>query len=182
MNSAWEYSLRLCGPSDVGALALVGSASFLEAFAGMLPGADILDHCFHQHSAQKYAALLAGPDARACTAEIDGAPVGYALVCAPDLPVPTTPDDLELKRIYVLHRFQKAGMGAALMRWSVETAQSMGKRRLLLGVNDGNNKAIQFYQHHGFEHAGTRKFQVGTTICSDLILAKALGPDARSAF
>lgn len=181
MNSTFEYALRLCEPNDTEALALVGAASFLEAFAGMLPGADLLAHCRHQHSAQKYAALLAGPDTRACVAEVNGAPVGYALVCAPDLPVPTTRDDLELKRIYVLHRFQGTGMGAALMNWSVETARTLGKRRLLLGVNDGNDKAVAFYRRHGFEHVGTRNFQVGTIVCSDFILAKVLKTDTKPA-
>lgn len=174
MGSGWEYALRVCGSGDEEKLALVGAASFLEAFAGFLEGEDILAHCRKHHSAEKYAAMLADPGTVACVAEVQGAAVGYAVVCAPDLPVPTTADDMELKRIYLLHRFQGSGMGAALMQWSVDTAQSLGKRRLLLGVNDGNDKAVAFYLRHGFEHAGTRRFQVGNTLCSDFILAKTL--------
>ena len=37
-----EYSLRECGANCAEKLALVGSASFLEAFAGILEGKDIL--------------------------------------------------------------------------------------------------------------------------------------------
>ena len=156
-------------------LALVGAGSFLEAFAGFLEGEDILAHCRKQHAAEKYAAMLADPETHACVAEVKGAPVGYAVVCPPDLPVSTTVDDMELKRIYLLHRFQGSGIGTALMEWSVERARSLGKRRLLLGVNDENDKAVSFYLRHGFEHAGTRRFQVGNTLCSDFILAKPLG-------
>lgn len=172
-KTAWEYALRICGPGSEEQLALVGAASFLEAFAGFLPGEDVLQHCRNQHSAKKYAAMLAGPETHACLAEVKQAPVGYALVCPPDLPVPTTPDDIELKRIYLLHRFQGSGIGVALMQWSIETARAMGKQRLLLGVND-QNKAVNFYLSQGFERAGTRKFQVGDTICDDLILARRL--------
>jgi diamine N-acetyltransferase len=95
------------------------------------------------------------------------------VVCLPDLPVPLGPDDFELKRIYLLHRFQGSGIGAALMEWSLEKARSLGKRRLLLGVN-AENKAVEFYLRHGFEHAGTRAFQVGNTVCDDFILARKI--------
>ena len=173
-GSGWDYSLRICASGSEEKLALVGAASFLEAFAGTLAGEDILAHCRNQHSAQKYAALLVAAETYACIAEVKDAPVGYAVLCPPDLPVPVTLDDIELKRIYLLHRFQGSGIGAALMDWSVETARSLGKRRLLLGVNAENDKAVAFYLRHGFEHAGTRKFQVGNTICSDFILARKL--------
>lgn len=170
MAESVEYSLRECGPECAETLALVGPAAFLEAFAGVLEGEDILAHCRNTHSLARYTAWLSQPETRACLAEVKGAPVGYALLCAPDLPMPTTPDDLELKRIYLLHRFQGTGIGAALMRWSIDTAQAMGKQRLLLGVHDGNRQAIAFYRRHGFGQVGTRKYQVGKTICSDLIL------------
>jgi GNAT superfamily N-acetyltransferase len=172
--SELEYALRACGAGGEEKLALVGAASFLEAFAGVLPGADVLTHCRNQHSKEKYAALLGSPETHACVAEVKEAPVGYAMLCPPDLPVAVTADDIELKRIYLLHRFQGSGIGAALMEWSIETAREMGRRRLLLGVHDGNNRAIAFYRRHGFDQAGTRTFQVGQTICSDLILARRL--------
>jgi GNAT superfamily N-acetyltransferase len=175
-----DYSLRECwrerdGLDCAETLALIGPASFLEAFAGVLEGEDILAHCRNQHSVAKYAAWLAEPEARACVAEVKGAPVGYALLLKPNLPLETTADDLELKRIYLLHRFQGAGIGSALMHWSLETAASMGKKRLLLGVHDGNRQAIAFYERHGFRQVGTRSFQVGKTICSDLILGREAG-------
>jgi diamine N-acetyltransferase len=173
-GSEWEYLLRVCGPSDAERLALVGAASFLEAFAGFLNGEDILAHCRNQHSVAKYAAMLADPETHACVAEVKDAPVGYAVVCPPDIPVLVGPDDMELKRIYLLHRFQGSGIGAALMEWSAEMARLLGKRRLLLGVNDANDTAVAFYLRHGFEHAGTRSFQVGNTVCSDFILARKL--------
>ena len=175
MAEAVEYLLREGGRESAEALALIGPASFLEAFAGVLQGEDILAHCRNTHSLAKYSGWLAEPETRACLAEVKGAPVGYALLCAPDLPIPTTPDDLELKRIYLLHRFQGTGIGSALMRWSIETARAMGKKRLLLGVHDGNQQAIAFYKRHGFAQVGTRSFQVGKTTCSDFILGVDLG-------
>jgi GNAT superfamily N-acetyltransferase len=168
------YSLRVCQPGDEQALSLVASASFLEAFAGTLDGPDILAHCLQNNSVAKYMAWLADPAVRIAVAEIKGAPVGYALLCPPDLPIPCTPADIELKRIYLLHRFQGLGVGAALLQWAANEARSMNMGRLLLGVYGGNDKAIAFYHHSGFGTIGTRQFLVGRTLHDDLVLGLIL--------
>jgi len=45
MSLNHEIALRRCVPGDEEALALVGAATFLETFAGLLAGPDILAHC-----------------------------------------------------------------------------------------------------------------------------------------
>ena len=119
-----------------------------------------------------------------------GAPVGYAMLTAPELPsFDVQPGDIELKRIYLLSRFRSlrtpvidtAGRtleglraGQALMDAAVLDAKTMGRTRLLLGTHAGNQRAIAFYERNGFVQAGTRTFQVGTQVCSDFIFAKPL--------
>lgn len=166
--------LRLCGLQDTEALALVGAASFLETFAGILPGEDLLLHCKVRHSAEQYAPWLADPQYRLCMAEVGGAPVGYAVLCPPDLPVSLEPGDLELKRLYLLHRFQGSGLGRRLMDWAIAEARATGAPRLLLGVKADNEGAIGFYRRVGFAVVGERRFLVGKQWCDDLILALIL--------
>ena len=170
----FDYSLRECAPGDEEALALVGAASFLEAFAGILHGENILAHCRKQHAVQKYRVWLDAEDASVCIAEVNAAPVGYAVVCPPDLPIEIRADDIELKRIYLLHRFQGCGIGTALMNWALEQARARRMRRVLLGVYAGNDGALSFYARAGFEQVGRRSFQVGEQICEDLILARGV--------
>jgi GNAT superfamily N-acetyltransferase len=185
--------LRRATADDADALALVGAATFLEAFTWMLPGEDILAHCTKNHSAESYRAALAKPETRitlAVTAN-GGSPVGYAMLSAPDLPsFPVQPGDLELKRIYLLSRFrsrQRAPLldaagrplpelstGQALMEAALADATSMGFERLLLGTHENNRRAIAFYRRNGFAEAGTRTFQVGSQCCCDLIFARPL--------
>jgi diamine N-acetyltransferase len=178
-NKSWqlcdELQLRAALPEDSEALALVGAASFLEAFAGTLPGPDLLEHCRRQHSAEQYAQWLAKSEYRLCLLEIRQAPVGYAVVCPPDLPVALEAGDLELKRLYLLHRFQGGGLGARLMQWSIAAAREAGAGRLLLGVKADNEAAIAFYRRFGYEVVGTRQFLVGTQLCDDLIFGLNLG-------
>ncbi len=106
-------------------------------------------HCRVQHAASQYAAWLADAKYRLCVAELKGAAVGFAVLSPPDLPVAVTQDDIELKRIYLLHRFQGGGLGRALLEWSVAQARELGKHRLLLGVKADNTAALAFYDRVG---------------------------------
>jgi diamine N-acetyltransferase len=169
-----EIGLRLCVPGDEEALALVGAATFLETFAGLLEGTDILAHCRVQHGASQYAAWLSDAKYRLCVAELKGAPVGFVVLSPPDLPVAMTEDDIELKRIYLLHRFQGGGLGRRLLEWSVAQARSLGRKRLLLGVKADNTAALAFYDRVGFVRIGERKFLVGAMLCDDYLLSLAL--------
>jgi ribosomal protein S18 acetylase RimI-like enzyme len=169
-----EIALRFCAAGDEDALALVGAATFLETFAGLLTGSDILAHCRVHHAASQYAAWLADAKYRLCLAELKGAPVGFVVLSPPDLPVAVTQDDIELKRIYLLHRFQGGGLGRALLEWSAAQARLMGKKRLLLGVKADNTAALAFYDRVGFVRIGERKFLVGNMWCDDFILSLSL--------
>lgn len=168
-----QMIIRPCAPGDAAALALVGQATFLESYAGVLPAADILVHCRTQHAETLYADWLARPDHHLWLAEAaEGlAPVGYAVLTPPDLPVATDAGDVELKRIYLLHRFHGAGHGAALLGAAVQAAASAGKRRMLLGVYGRNTRALGFYARQGFVQVGVRRFRVGANEYDDLVLA-----------
>jgi len=180
-------TLRLATVEDAAVLALVSQATFLEAYTWMLPGADILAHCTNNLTAESYAKYLALPTTRMVLATVGlGAPVGYVMLSKPDLPdLETGENDTELKRIYLFSRFRSSKTpvvghpgvrtGQALMDAAVAEARGMGCKRMLLGTNDGNERAIAFYQRNGFQVVGARTFTVGSKTCSDLIFGKDLG-------
>src|SRR3546814_4609063 len=86
MPDPLPWRVREAGPDDASALALVGAATFLETFAGILDGDAIVAHCAAQHRADAYRALLAsGAQAWIAEAQPGGAPVGFALIARPDL-------------------------------------------------------------------------------------------------
>lgn len=171
-----QVVIRTAVPHDAAALALVAQATFLETYAHMIPVADLLAFCRGEHGEARYAAWLADGAHRLWLAEAAGtrAPVGYALVSPPDLPVTTNAHDLELKRIYSLNRTHGSGLGSRLMQAAVEGATAAGARRLLLGVHSDNGRALAFYARQGFVQAGVRKFRVGGQVYDDLVLARGL--------
>lgn len=170
-------TLRRCAPGDEAALALVGAATFLESYAGIVDGRDIIAHCGRQHSAEKYRAWLADPAAAIWLAAVDPgqAPIGYLVLTPPDLPLPGLhAGDTEVKRIYVLKKFQGRQLGRQLMDAAVAHARQQGKTRLLLGVYGDNQPALAFYRRMGFEKVGVRQFEVGSRVYDDLILGRDL--------
>lgn len=172
-------TIRPCVKGDEQALALVGQAAFLEAFAGILDGADILAHCQRQHDAQLYRDWLALPAMRLWLAEAmpGGAPVGYLVLGPAGLPVTEPrPNDLEIKRIYLLHRFQGRRVGQRLMQAALSQARAGGAGRVLLGVYAQNHDALAFYARCGFAQVGRRTFRVGRTDYQDVILGLELAP------
>ena len=121
-----QPTIRACDPSDADALALVGAATFLATFAGVLDGAAIVAHCAQAHSPRRYRELLAeGYELWLAQVEPGAAPVGYAMIGPSTLDL-SHPGDVELKRIYVLDRFHGAGVGPALMRTVTDLASARG--------------------------------------------------------
>ena len=163
-----EIVVRPAGFADCERMALVAGATFLETFTGVIDGHALLEHCRAQHSVSAYDRLLRD-GARGWLAELDGAPVGYALSVEPDLEA-ARPGDVELKRIYLLSRFHGGGAARDLLHAALADA---GQRRLLLGVKADNARAIAFYEKHGFSQVGTRQFDVGGRLYDDVVLARS---------
>lgn len=168
--------VRRAGPDDADALALIGAATFLESYAHMIGIADMLLHVANKNSPAAFAAFVADRECALWIAEMPGtnAPIGYALLTPPDLPIDTYEGDIELRRIYLLSKWQGGGLGRKLIELAVDHARAAGKRRLLIGVYAGNEAAIGFYRRIGCEQVGLRRFQVGTAVFDDLVLGLKL--------
>jgi len=180
---ATSIRVRAAVPTDAARLSLLGRATFLESYAHLLPVEDILEHAEHQHAPGKYAGWLANPACRCWIAEAPGgAPVGYLVATPPELPIAAPdPRDVEIRRIYLLYRFQGLGVGRWLMEEALSYAAQTACSRVLLGVYSRNERALAFYERLGFTRAGTREFRVGAHDYHDFILQRAPLPDSATA-
>jgi ribosomal protein S18 acetylase RimI-like enzyme len=175
--SAPATIIREALAEDAPLLAQLGAATFLETYAGLLNADDIRVHCERHHTAEAWLPWLNSAASRvwiAC-AQRGGAPVGYQLVGQPDVPVADLqPSDREIKRLYLLHRFQGAGLGRQLLQEAMRSARDDGCSRLLLGVYSENHAALAFYERMGFSRVGERTFHVGNSHFFDYILGLPL--------
>ncbi len=170
------YSIRHATNHDCAALSLIGAATFLNAFADQIEGKALIKHCQSEHSEATYAAYLAKPRTAAWLIEAaeTGAPLGYALNCAPDLPIADSSGDIELKRIYLLPQLYGSGAADTLVEASIAHSRAQEAKRLLLGTYEGNARAKAFYEKHGFISIGTRQFNIGGVLHDDIVMAKSL--------
>lgn len=173
-----KWIIRAAVEADASRLSLVGSATFLETFAGILDGTAIESHCEREHSPAAYRRCFdQGYRAWLVEAVQGGAPVGFALLGPTDLPGSKSDgSDIELKRIYAFSRLHGTGVGLRLMQRVVEHAEAHGHRRLLLGVYGGNDRARAFYAKNNFTQIAERRFQVGDREYDDVVLARQLTP------
>ncbi len=171
-----EFLIRKAIIDDLETLAQIGAATFLESYIEEIDGQAMITHCAHEHSVSAYRAYLAAPKTVCWLAvyRATRAPVGYAMITTPDLPVEIETEDIELKRIYVLSRFHRRGIATALLDQGLETARAAGAHRLLLGTYEDNHRATAFYKRHGFQTIGTRQFNVGGKLYDDIVMAKSL--------
>jgi ribosomal protein S18 acetylase RimI-like enzyme len=169
-------TMRRATSADAERLALLGGATFLNAFAVDHPGDALVAHVAAYHSPEWYRRTIANPGCALWIVETAlGAPVGYAVMTPPDMNHPTGPTDLELKRIYVLHGWQQGGWGAKLLRAVEGEARVRGAERLLLCVYTANHRAQRFYAREGFTDTGSMQtFFVGDVPFEDMIWAKTL--------
>jgi diamine N-acetyltransferase len=168
-----KVSLRRAVIGDESLLALVGSATFLETYAELLPAADILAHCDHKHAPQVYRDWIQANNCACWLVEAGAgrAPIGYMVMGPSTLPVvEPAATDLEIIRIYVLHRYQRSGIGRLLLRAAVNQALEAAGKRLLLGVYSRNDQALAFYARMGFSRVGDRIFKVGDSEYFDYVL------------
>ena len=167
-------TMRRATAADSGKLALIGAASFLETFANDHPGDGVVAFIRDYHSESAWAATLAKVDSAVWIVEESaGCPVGYAVLSAGSLPG-TTPDDAELKRIYVLSRWHGTGIGRDLFDIAEAEARVRGAGRLVLSVYTRNARAIRFYEKQGFGVIGEAMFAEFPVEFSDKVMAKNL--------
>lgn len=169
--------IRPCTAVDAEALALIGQATFLETFAGVLAGPDIVAHCNKAHSAALYREWLDDASYGLWLAEVTPghAPVGFMVVAPAQLPLADLSSrDVELKRIYILSKFQGGGTGSKFISEALRHARNLEAARLLLGVYANNHAALGFYERHGFKQLGSRMFNVGGQDYDDRIMGRAL--------
>ncbi len=166
-------AIRRAVPADAEALSRIGRRTFADTFGHLYPAEDLEAFLDDSHAPQAYARYLAD-DAYALWLLEDGDDaVGYALAGPCGLPLAdVSPQDGELKRLYVLPGMQNSGWGGRLFQAAMDWLERNGPRTLWISVWSENVGAQRFYARHGFEKAGEYEFPVGRVRDREFILRR----------
>lgn len=172
--------IHLATAADAEPLAALAERTFRDTFADDNAVGDMEAYVRDSFSLDQVRAELADDTNTFLLAFVDDVerPTGYAkLRTGTADPSVTGPDPVELERLYVDRSAIGHGVGAALMRASLDAARSAGHRTLWLGVWERNERAISFYEKWGFETVGDHVFKLGSDDQRDLIMERPVpGP------
>lgn len=82
------------------------------------------------------------------------------------------PDAAQLQKIYVLRDFLGRGAGLPLLRASLARAVAVRAPAVWLAVLRQNDRAIRFYDKHGFAPVGPHRFTIGAQSFDFAVLSK----------
>lgn len=154
-------TIRPATLEDADALASLSAHTFTETFGHLYPPEDLEHFLTTTYTADAYARMLEDPYHAIWVLEQDDELIGYILAGPCSLPhEDVTPEDREIKRLYIKKEHQNSGDGHRLMHTAMDW---IGDRTTWLGVWSENYGAQRFYQRFGFSKAGEYEFVVGNS-------------------
>lgn len=166
-------AVRKAQPEDATVIALLGRLTFRETFGALFAEHEGELQAYLQQTfcVAKIASSMSKPENSYWLSTLDDLPIGYAKqkFPSPNLLV----DDAapaQLQKIYVLAEFLGHGIGRVLLQAAMLEASSAQVEAMWLTVLDSNDRAIRFYERHGWTSAGTANFAIGTQEFSFLVM------------
>lgn len=151
-----EIAVREALPGDAPAFASSQIEAWRVAYAGILD-AGYLAGLDAERLTRGWARILGAPvpNVRQLAVTVDGTAVGWSGFGAPRDDADA--DTGELHALNLSPAFWSRGLGTELFLASVAGLRAMGYARAYLWVADGNQRAIRFYERHGWYVDGGAK-------------------------
>lgn len=155
--------IRQAGHDDATTVALLGRLTFTETFGYLFHDhpCDLRAYLDATFEVAKIADSLRKPENSYWLAFLRGLPVGYAKLKHPSPPPgQQAPDAAQLQKIYVLREFLGAQIGRYLLAPLMKAA-AVRSPRVWLDVLRENDRAVRFYERHGFAAFGSDTYTIG---------------------
>lgn len=167
--------IRFANNEDAALIAEMSRQTFYDAFAAQNTQENMDKFMNEQFSMEKLIAQAGSDDSIFLLAFAGEEPVGYARLAKSETPEELgKANTIELARIYSITNAIGKGVGKALMQKCIDTAISLNKEILWLGVWEHNQRAIDFYTKWGFEKFSSHVFVVGDDPQTDWLMKKIL--------
>ncbi|MBN3838857.1 GNAT family N-acetyltransferase [Burkholderia sp. Ac-20349] len=162
-------TLRAATAQDANHIARLHTLSWQTAYSHILPVAYLSDEVPTEHAIRwrQYLDRNETEWGLVLIAEVDGEPVG---IVSAERPVdPALGVLLDCLHVHPSHHGSGTGkrMIEAVRAW----ARGLGVDRVHLKVLEGNERAIGFYEHNGWQLAGIETSRIGQTEVTDRIYA-----------
>lgn len=80
----------------------------------------------------------------------------------------------ELNKLYILEWFCGKGIGYKLLEFAERIVSEKGEKEIWLWVLESNERAIHFYEKHGYQDIGNASFQMETNRYENKVMLKRI--------
>ncbi len=167
--------MRRCTLQDLSLLQAFSRKTYFDTFAAMNTEENMNAYLNSAYDLDVLGKELRNPNSYFFFLYADGQLAGYLKLNENDAQTDLyDPDALEIERIYVDKAYQRRGYGHFLMEYAITIAATRNKEYVWLGVWEKNERALQFYERHGFYEIGTHSFTMGDDVQTDYVMRKIL--------
>jgi ribosomal protein S18 acetylase RimI-like enzyme len=162
-ESAMDTEIKRADSGDAATVALLGRLTFAETFGYLFQDhrCDLRAYLDATFDPAKIADSLCKPKNLYWLAFARGLPVGYAKLKHPSpRPGQHGAEAAQLQKIYVLREFLGARIGRDLLASSLAAAAARSSL-VWLDVLQENDRAVRFYERHGFRAIGEDTYTIG---------------------
>jgi ribosomal protein S18 acetylase RimI-like enzyme len=171
-----NLSIRTATSDDANLLSVLSTVTFYEAYFEDDDQKDIAAYIVKTYRSEQLRSELEDENSTFLLAEIDEKAIGFAKLRENSMPECLKGENtVELHRLYLMERFQRRGIGRALIEKSLAFAREKGYRSLWLGTWAENVRAQKFYARLGFTKAGEFQYDYGSKIAVNYVLVKEVG-------
>jgi diamine N-acetyltransferase len=165
--------IREAGSDDVRLLSSLQTVTFYEAYFEQDTPEDMAIYLHEMFNPERVKNELEDEGSSFYLMFRNDVAVGYAKLIRNSRAEGVSPGrTVELKRIYLVERVWRRGLGQALLDHCIGVALGEGFESLWLGVWERNERAKAFYKKNGFERVGTIEFPYGDTVGINWVMEK----------
>jgi ribosomal protein S18 acetylase RimI-like enzyme len=170
-----DLTIRRAQRTDIIRLSELAKSTYASAFGHSLNPTDLAAHLENNLSESCFEEFL--DEDTILVAEREGRLIGFiqiGVVWSESDDDDFSPEDAELRRVYVLAEFQGQGIGRKLIDAAFAEPRFAAARDIYLDVWEDNPRAQKLYESYGFRAIGKRPFEVksGTKTGFDLIMIR----------
>jgi ribosomal protein S18 acetylase RimI-like enzyme len=172
-----QIGIKKASKKDAAVLALLAQFTFKEAFGHVWDKTVLKNYLKHTFSVKKMESSIEKANNVFWLAYDDELPVGYAkLKIFSPYEKLTDPKPAQLQKIYVLNDYIGNKIGQQLQEELFEQVRAESIKTLWLAVWDGNDKAIRFYEKHGFKKETTYHYDFESMSFDYEVMIKSFHP------
>lgn len=171
-----ELLFQKCTITHLDLLVQFSRKTFRDAFERQNDASDFEDYMERAFSVEQIQRELLNPDSEFYLVYVGETLAGYFKINHHDAQTDVKEaEGVELERIYVATAFQGQRIGQRMLQRVKKMVGAQQKKYVWLGVWEHNQKAIQFYENHGFVKFGSHPYHIGKDIQTDWLMKWEVG-------